>query len=549
MTRKLISLIGILLFSILTKASVLDSLFVQLEQVMDSSKIYDETKELKIRSLKGLINEPNLPKEQLFQLNKRLINEYEKYTFDSTIHYIEKNLEVAQQLKNASLINYTNLQLTKILTLSGRYKEAIDILSEINKLSLSRENLIFYFENYQKVYSELSFYSQVDKIKSKYKRQYKNYTDSLLYYLDSESDSYLSIIETRHRDLRQLDDCEKINTQRFNQAKMATPNYSLIAFERSLLYELQGDMENQKKYLILSAISDIKASVKDNASLTILAHLLYNNKQIFKAHRYINFSFNDAEFYNSRLRFIGISNILPLITEAYEVSVDQQKSKLRKSLIIISLLTFVLLFTVIYIYIQVKKLASARNELKYANSQLGNLNEELKSTNTLLNKLNLELSESNHVKEQYIGNFLGIWSNFIDKLNNYRKMVNKQIEARKVTELHQITKSRKLIDDELADFYENFDTTFLSIYPGFVEDFNNLLEDGEKINLKKGELLNTELRIFALIRLGITDSSKIAGLLRYSVRTIYNYRVKIKNKSVVPRDDFEDYILKIGAFS
>jgi hypothetical protein len=549
MTRKLISLIGILLFSILTKASVLDSLFVQLEQVMDSSKIYDETKELKIRSLKGLINEPNLPKEQLFQLNKRLINEYEKYTFDSTIHYIEKNLEVAQQLKNASLINYTNLQLTKILTLSGRYKEAIDILSEINKLSLSRENLIFYFENYQKVYSELSFYSQVDKIKSKYKRQYKNYTDSLLYYLDSESDSYLSIIETRHRDLRQLDDCEKINTQRFNQAKMATPNYSLIAFERSLLYELQGDMENQKKYLILSAISDIKASVKDNASLTILAHLLYNNKQIFKAHRYINFSFNDAEFYNSRLRFIGISNILPLITEAYEVSVDQQKSKLRKSLIIISLLTFVLLFTVIYIYIQVKKLASARNELKYANSQLGNLNEELKSTNTLLNKLNLELSESNHVKEQYIGNFLGIWSNFIDKLNNYRKMVNKQIEARKVTELHQITKSRKLIDDELADFYENFDTTFLSIYPGFVEDFNNLLEDGEKINLKKGELLNTELRIFALIRLGITDSSKIAGLLRYSVRTIYNYRVKIKNKSVVPRDDYQDYIKKIGAFS
>ena len=182
-------------------------------------------------------------------------------------------------------------------------------------------------------------------------------------------------------------------------------------------------------------------------------------------------------------------------------------------------------------------------------NQLKELNENLNTSNEKLNSLNIELAESNHVKEQYIGNFIGICSNYIDKLDNYRRVVNKQIASHKVAELFEYTKSKSLIDDELKEFYENFDNTFLSIYPNFVEELNALLIEEEHIPLKKGELLNTELRIFALIRLGISDSSKIAGLLRYSVNTIYNYRVKIKNKSIVPREDFENLVMKIGIFT
>lgn len=546
MYQKLICFI-LLFLPLLSKALELDTLFLKLEQAMDSSVYYDQQKELKIEGLKDMLNE-NIPLEQEYHIVNRLINEYEKYTFDSTMFYIELNIKLSEKINNKSYIDESNIKLARILTLSGRYKESIDILESINRSALNQENLRFYLETYWKTFGELSFYSKVKKTKTQYAHVYKNYTDSLLTFLAPESDLYLSIIETRYRDNRQLDACEEINEKRLKNTKPGTKYYSLIAFERSLIYELKGNIDKQKKYLILSAISDIKASVKDNASLTTLAHILYNEGDIYKSHDYINFSFKDAEFYNSRLRFVGISNILPLITEAYEDSVDKQKTKLRNSLFVISVLSLLLLLTALYIYSQVKKLAKARNELKKSNENLASLNEEIKANNKILNTLNSQLSESNHVKEQYIGSFLGIWSNFIDKLNSYRKMVNKQIEDRKVAELHKITKSRKLIDDELNEFYENFDSTFLSIYPNFVEEFNKLLVHGEQLKLKKGELLNTELRIFALIRLGINDSTKIAGLLRYSVRTIYNYRVKIKNKAVVPRDDFEKHILKIGAF-
>ncbi|MBA4317420.1 MAG: transcriptional regulator, partial [Flavobacterium sp.] len=198
---------------------------------------------------------------------------------------------------------------------------------------------------------------------------------------------------------------------------------------------------------------------------------------------------------------------------------------------------------------QLKNLSHARKELQDVNNQLETLNKNLVNANQELIGLYGELSESNHIKEYYIGNFLSICSNYIDKLDIHRKMVKKMIVGKQISELFEKTKSSQLIDDELELFYKNFDSTFLHIYPDFVAQINNLLLPDERIILKKGELLNTELRIFALIRLGISDSATIAKLLRYSVNTIYNYRVKIKNKAAVPRDDFEKLILKIGAFT
>jgi cell division protein FtsL len=296
-------------------------------------------------------------------------------------------------------------------------------------------------------------------------------------------------------------------------------------------------------------MSDIRAAVKDNASMAALSTLLYNENKIDRAYEYIKFSFEDAAYFNSRLRYMQISNILPVVTAAYQSKSDKQKAHLRNLLIIISLLSIVLLLSILFIYNQVKKLAKARKELQTVNLKLRDLNVHLSDANTRLNELNNELSESNHVKEQYIGNFFSICSDYIDKLDGFRRNVNKQIADREVAELFEKTKSKRLIDDEIREFYDNFDHTFLQIYPDFVEDFNALLNEDEQIVLKKGELLNTELRIFALIRLGINDSANIAKLLRYSVNTIYNYRVKVKNRASVPRDDFENYVMKIGEFS
>jgi hypothetical protein len=373
------------------------------------------------------------------------------------------------------------------------------------------------------------------------------YSDSLKPLLAENSDEFLSIKEKYYRDKRDLLECKKINTKRLNKTEPGGRNYSLITFERSLLFELEGNRELQKIYLILSAISDIKSSVKDNASLTTLALLLHKEGDIKRAYKFINFSYEDASFFKSRLRFTLISNILPVINEAYQIQKEQQQKKLRTFLLIISLLSLLLLVAIYLIYRQLNKLNIAQCELKKVNGQLKSLNNSLRESNDQLNNANDELSEANHIKEHYIGNFLTICSNYIDKMDSINRNVNKQIAAGKIEDLYTQTKSKKIIDGEIQQFYQNFDETFLHIYPHFVEQINALLEDKEQIVLKNNEALNTELRVFALIRLGINDSSRIAKLLRYSVNTIYNYRVKIRNKAKGNRDDFEKMVMKIDS--
>jgi hypothetical protein len=545
--RSLAIIVFVLSFQFLSAQKEIDSLLVVLDKTISNRNEYDLQKELRINNLKDLLIDESLSIEQIYQINNSIIKEYEAYSFDETLFYIEQNISIAYNLKNEFFIDESELNLSKLLASSGRHEEAIDILNKIDRNSLSEKLLNIYYDNYKKIFLDLSFYSIVNENKEKYSNYYKAYTDSLLNRLDPSTEEYLAIIETKFRDNRQLLEALKINSRRLAMTEIGTRTYSMVTFERSLCYELSSDLIDQKKYLILSAISDIKSAVKDNASLTTLALLLFEENEVERAHKYINFSFEDADFYNSRLRFIIISNILPDITKAYEEQIEDQKEQLQLFLIIISVLGLILLFTVFFIFRQMKKLELTRNDLIQANQQLKILNGKLNKTNSKLESLYEDLSESSLVKEHYIGTFLNIHSNYIDKLDTYRKMVKKHVVSKKISDLYEKTKTNKLIEEELKLFYKNFDETFLHIYPNFVEKLNDLLIEEGKILPKNKGLLNTELRIFALIRLGITDSSKIAKLLRYSVNTIYNYRVKIKNNANVPRDNFEDEVMKIGA--
>lgn len=523
-----------------------DSLLIVLEETMVNRAKYDQKKELRISYLKELKKDSALKKEEIYQINNNIITQYSAYSFNSILSFIDQNISLAKTLDDQSLLHESLLKLAKLLASSGQYTEGIDILSQINSRTLSGKLLNNYYWCYKKIYSDLSFYAISNDNKNIYKEYYLAYSDSLLARYEPSTEEYLAIKEGEYRDNRELEKCLSVNSRRLSIADFGTKIYSQIAFERSLIYEIKRDFEAQKKYLILSAISDIKCSVKDNASLTILSMLLFKENNIGSAHKYINFAFQDAEFYNSKLRFVLISTILPDITKAYELQIEDQKNQLQTFLLIISLLGLVLLISVFYVFKQIKHLKVTRNDLLKANEQFNLLNQKLNESNSELEVLYEGLSESSLVKEHYIGTFLKIHSNYIDKLDDYRKMVKKHIVSKTIGDLFEKTKSKELIDSELKLFYKNFDETFLHIFPNFVERINQLLvNDGQLVPKQKG-LLNTELRIFALIRLGITDSSKIAKLLRYSVNTIYNYRVKVKNNSIGLRDDFENDVLKIG---
>jgi len=297
-------------------------------------------------------------------------------------------------------------------------------------------------------------------------------------------------------------------------------------------YKKEGNVDMQKKYFAISAIADIKNAVKENTSMMALALLLYDEGNIDGAYKCIKSSMDDADFCNAYFRAYELSKIFPIIDSAYQEKTTKQKAELQKYLLLVSVLSVFLVIAMIYVYRQMKRIARIRKELHNRNGQLSIINQKL--------------TETNKVKEAYLGKFIDLCSNYIEKLDNYRRSLNRIANSGKMDELLKSLKSTQFIENELSDFYTNFDETFLRIYPTFITDFNALFPAREKQIPKQGEMLNTELRIFALIRLGIHDSAQIAVFLRYSITTIYTYRSKLKNKSLYP-ENFEERIMRIGA--
>lgn len=528
------------------KNSAEDSLLTILDKELKNRHEYTQLRDSKIAFLKESLKESN-DAENIYNIQYKLFQAYQPYVCDSAIYYLERNIELAQKLGNRNYFYDSNIRLAHLLSSSGMYKEAVDILDSIPKSGLNSLLTEQLFSTYDHVYGELAFYSRSSLLKEIYNRVASRYKDTLFKTVDPRSDSYLSMLETDYRDSGKPDSALMVNDIRLEKTAPGDGGYALVTFHRSLDYHTMGDSGQRKEYLIRSAIADTRAAIKDNASITLLANILFEEGDLNRAYNYIRYAMDDANFYNARLRNMQISEIQPIIDRTYNIQNENQKAQLRLFLIISVGLFIFSIVALWIIYLQKRKLQKAHRNVQQINEQLKQLNQDLVDVNNRLKHLNSSLAESNHVKEEYIGLFLSICSTYIDKMEEMRRMVSREITKGRVAELLTYSRSSSFIDNELKEFYNNFDNTFLHLYPNFVDEFNQLLHEDERISLKTGELLNTELRIFALIRLGITDSSKIAGLLRYSVNTIYNYRAKIKNKASVLRDDFENLVMEINS--
>lgn len=521
----------------------LDSLLIELEATMDNHRIYDLQKEKRIKILLEKSNQTSDLKK-LYKLYNEIYEAYEFYNFDNALKYIEEIIQIAERLGNNLLLNQAKIKMGELLSSSGRFKESFDVLNDIDRNALSDSLIKNYFIAHKKTYSGLVYNTAVKNNKLNYSQLYAAYEDSLYTLLKPNTEEVLKLRERRFRDSHNIKKALEINTQRLENVFIGSRDYALITFERSLIYELNGEFEKQKECLILSAISDIQASVKDNASMGILAMILFVEGDVDRAHRYINFSYNDAKFYSSQIRFVYIANIMPIISKAYEQKNAKQKNKLQNSLLFISILASLLLIAVFYILKQIKNVSVTRNKLRKANKKLKELNTKLNNSNEDLKKLYLELSDLDKIKVHYIGNFLNLYSEYISKLDVYRKLVRKYVNSNQTDALLKLAESKQFIDEELQIFNKNFDRSFLHIYPNFVTEVNKLLKPEKQIELADKTTLNTELRILALIKLSITNSSRIAKILRYSVNTIYNYRAAI-NKSSIDKENFEKMIKTI----
>lgn len=527
------------------KSDTLDSLLLVLDKNITSCKIYSDKKDIRIRTLKEKLHLNQLSNETTYHLQESLYKEYKSYICDSAIFYLNKNIELAQQINDSYKLNESIIKLSYLLSSSGMYMEAIDVLKMVNKSSLSKEQLMNYFIAYDHVYGELGYYTQNHKIGTHYTLRSKMYKDSIYQIASPDSEIYLSMEETRLRDEGKLQEALAINDKRLSQVTINSPEYAALMYYRALIFREQKEQDNYIRCLSLSSIADIRSAIKDHASLWMLAQALLDRGDLERAYQYMNFSWTESKFYNARLRAWQSADDLSLIDDTYQLMLRQRNSELKIYILIVSLLSLLLFIALCYIYRQVKHLRTARQNLLKVNTQLENLNKELQKINFSLQTANKDLAESNQIKEVYIARFIKLCSTYVDHLDTYRRMVHKKVLTNQITELLHLTRSNSILEEALNELYENFDSAFLNLFPNFIEQFNSLLQENEQIRPKKNNTLNTELRIFALIRLGITDSSQIAEFLHYSVNTIYNYRAKVKNKGRISREDFEEVIANI----
>ncbi len=525
----------------------LDSLLVALDKVVLQSDQYENAKKQRIAIIKEGLANRELSQEELYHIHLQLFNEYEAYICDSARYYINRNIAIARNLGRQDLLNESLLKKVHILATSGLYAEGVKLLESVDKNGLSDKLLVDYYMAFENIYLYHAEYAQDDEYMPEYLGKMYAYRDSILQVVPKGTYQYMITLGPALLDRHQKKEAEELLINFLSQVTPDTREYAILTSILAFICQYNDQPELRKVYLVKSAIADIKGVVKENNSLRELAEILYGEADIERANNYMKKSMADASFYNARLRNVQASKMLPVIDHSYQLEKEMQRRKLQVFLWVISILSLFLILTIAYIVRQMKKLAKARREVVCANSELQKLNADLMDANRRQKLMNDSLRESNCIKEEYIGRFLGLCSTYIDKLEAYQRMLNKKAASGKLEELYKTLKSSQFIDDELKEFYQNFDNSFLNIFPDFVECFNRLLPESECIVPKQGERLTTELRIFALIRLGISDSAKIASFLRYSITTIYTYRSKLKNRSLY-RDDFEEQVMKIGSF-
>ena len=517
------------------------SLFNELIRTLNDRHIYVVEKEQRIENIKKIIT-PETPLLQEFQINENLRKEYFAFQSDSAIHYVQRNYEIAKILKKQDLIWESELHLSSLYSLVGLSVDAESLLRRITSHELSANLQALYFE------SMLNFLSRTYAVNNKISKSSEIflYRDSLINILETQTYMYRLQKANIDIDRGNLDTAKENLLLMMEEEPGFTHRYAMITHLLASIYQRENDLVQAKDYYTLSTIADMKNAVKENASSRMLALMYYDEGNIELAYKLTQTAIEDAIFGNMQFRTIRLSQFYSIINTTYLSWELERKEQLKMYILLISFLSLFLIIAVVYVYMQMRKVSKIKEVLSQINAKLLKLNEEISDANRQLKENNLLLSEANHVKEEYIAHFFDLCSTYINKLENYRRILHKKAMSNQLDDLFMILKSKTIVEDELEELYVNFDTIFLNLYPTFVEDFNKLLISEEQVYLKSGELLNTELRIFALIRLGITDSVKIAAFLRYSLSTIYNYRTKTRNKAVISRDEFENQVMKIG---
>ena len=550
---RLISLVTLLVaLTGLQGVQAADDIYWKIDEAIARSSEYVARHEIKIGEARRALAGETTP-EGKFQRSFRLYELYKPFVSDSAMYFLRQCIQLADSRGDRS----SSVRCRSLLAIRcsniGMYDEALNILDSIRADGVDTLSLGTYYEAYNNVYSELHYYTRLPEMQQTYLDKARYYEELMYRYLPPTYETCFLRREQRTQGEGKLDESMRINDEWLKSVEEGSHPYALVALYRYIEYKMQRDTVQMMHWLTESVLADIRNAAMDQGSMWELANELMLRGDIDRASHYISFTSDCANRYGSRQRNWQISPLLSHIAKEYKSQSERTTHQLWLAVALVSVLALLLLGVLFFLHRRNRQLDTARralktsnDELATANSQLADQTQELSTLNSQLSTLNSQLSESNRVKEEYIGRFMSLCSQYIDKLDNYRKMVNKKMKNKELEDLFRLSKSTELKEKELDELYENFDSVFLHLFPNFIDDFNALLTPEAQVHPKEENRLTTEIRIFALIRLGIEDSSKIAEFLHYSVNTIYNYRARIKNGALGNREHFERTVKELG---
>ena len=513
----------------------------ELDDVISRQEEIESAKDSYIELIKGRYSEAMSPDEKYTILDE-LYNEYYNYNIDSAIFYARTKLDIAFNAAEQDLVDDAILDIADRYVMSGMYLAAHDIISEISADRLDVLLVPRYYHIWHSLYTGLEDGCDDPVQKTEYRKLKQQYREQLFSLLGKDDISRLYVMADIYVDEGRADELLDTLNAKFNE-DIPIHDKAVLSYIYANISDSYGHDDDATLYFAKSAIFDLMTPVHEYKSLYELASKLYDAGDIKRAYRYISRSINDAITANALINIQSINRSLPIISRSYHTQMLHNRRQLSVLSGILGIMAVLLIGAVI---VTLKEQRKARQ----AEKRTSEINEELKAINRKMEEYILLLKESNNIKEIYIGRYIDLCSEYIGRMERYRSMLNRTARTEGFEAVRNALKSSEFIDKELNEFYEQFDATFLQLFPDFIKDLNALLQPDKRIELKTRDgIMTTELRIFALIRLGITDSVKIAEFLRRSVSTVYNYRVKMRNAALNSREDFEKQIMGIGKLS
>lgn len=509
----------------------IDSLLRVLDKAIEQRNEYLNQRKLYIEELKKSIDTLNT-RQQIFDRNNMIIDQYENFVSDSAKKYLDKNYEIAIAMGNSDLIGEIMIRMGLIYAMNGQFIQAHDMFERIDYNSLAGYNQARYAWAQLKYLENLMLSTDDVPVRDAYRKERLAWRDSLIELFSEGSDLQLKEVASRYRDTGDYEKALPMFKKIFEEQEPESHQAAMGSKGLADVYQQMGNEELYKYYLTISSIADIKNAVMENESLLTLAELLYSTGDIDRAYHYMQVALEDANIYNSSFKNSAIARVYPIVERSYMEQIKSQQKHLRIVMWIMAVLAVTVSFIALLLQKQRKAVTRSRADLLKVNERL--------------ERASVKLVEANLIRERYVGYFMHQCSLSVDKLDRFRINVNRKLKANKIEDAYVL--SSRPLEKELDELYQNFDKAFLNLYPNFIDEFNNLLQPEARFQLPQGRL-NTPVRIFALIRLGITDMAQIAGFLHYSVQTVYNYKSKVKKTSVLTPEEFEEKVKKIGTLA